>query len=113
MSETKEKKFSPGPWRIENGPSALRPSRIITNWNADLIDEVVAETVKVIHADESANARLIAAAPDLLTALTRIRDARDANAEGNPPDIGNYTCFDDWAADVASAAVNLATESRP
>lgn len=60
-----------------------------------------------------ANAALIAAAPELLAALKRIRDVRDCLAEhgrypasGDGPNIDQD--FDDWAADVANVAIDLA-----
>lgn len=60
------------------------------------------------HAPAEEIGRMVAAAPDLLAALARIRDARDHNAETGrwPADtVMSDQCFDDWAADVASAAI--------
>lgn len=52
-----------------------------------------------------------AAALDMLAALKAIRDVRDYFAENNeyPANtIGKDQCFDDWAADLASVAINKA-----
>lgn len=52
------------------------------------------------------------AAPDMLAALKAIRDTRDYFAEHNkyPPNtIGKDQCFDDWAADLAAAAIRKAS----
>lgn len=112
MSETKEKKFEFEALAQNDLGTEWGVYRGTEEWNSYRGREARAYALTEVR---NLN-RLLhesAAAPDLLAALAKIRDARDANAESNPPDIGNYTCFDDWAADVASAAVNLATESRP
>ena len=59
-----------------------------------------------------ADARLIAAAPDLLEALKKIRDERDYLAEHgiySPNGPAAPDCFDDWAADIADTAIAKAT----
>ena len=61
-------------------------------------------------AEQAAN--LFAAAPDMLAALTAIRDMRDSHTEdgGSGAHLpGNYDCFDDWASDVADEAIRKAT----
>ena len=44
----------------------------------------------------------------LVEALVRIRDARDAIANGEKVEFGPDRQFDDWAADTASAALRKA-----
>jgi hypothetical protein len=44
----------------------------------------------------------------LVEALVRIRDARDAIANGEEVEFGPDQCFDDWAADVASETLRKA-----
>ena len=67
------------------------------------------------HTPEAdANARLIASAPALLDALVAIMNARDHYAEYlEYPDAGGGPAadqgFDDWAADLAEAAISSAT----
>jgi len=63
--------------------------------------------------DIAADARLIAAAPVLRAALTHIINARDHYAEHNeypshPLGPNNDQCFDDWAADLAERALDMA-----
>jgi len=50
----------------------------------------------------------------LVTALRRIRDARDNAAVGEGPAVPDgYDCFDDWAADLADDALDAAGHGGP
>ena len=99
-------KHTPGPWRawhdsygrfqIMAGGLPLSPSRDGAQ-----------------PGEGEANAALIAAAPVLLAALTHIINARDHYAEHNeyplhPLGPNNDQCFDDWAADLAERALDMA-----
>jgi hypothetical protein len=75
---------TPGPWIVANGlqvwrdgPNAARSPRICTLRNAaDPVDQLPADQM-------AANARLIAAAPDLYEALTELVDLMDGVLEGD------------------------------
>ena len=105
---SKIKGHTPGPWELVD---AARP-RIYHK--EDVIATVEPDHVGKLACDR--NARLIAAAPDLLAALKRIRDARDYFVrEGVYPEkihIQYHGCFDDWAADLADAAIERAAIAR-
>lgn len=76
---------TPGPWRFEEGTKTIRavPSN---HWLASMNswDGAV---------DHAANARLIAAAPDMLAALKLVADS------------GKFSCFDDSAWDAVNDAI--------
>jgi hypothetical protein len=86
---------SPGPWSIESSLSSeFRFTRYIT----DLAAHVVAD-VRPVEGDdqvELANARLIAAAPEMLDALEYLLPIADKNAE---------TSFGRDAVRIARAAI--------
>lgn len=74
-----EFKHTPGPWHVRNnGPHWNNPS--VTNYNIAWSEdgELVAE-----HVYEEADARLIAAAPDLLLELVALREAIIAHMAGS------------------------------
>ena len=67
MSTTK---YTRGPWRIESGP----------HYRAIRVDsEVIADMRQIGRSFNESNARLIAAAPDLLEALEAITDLYDTD----------------------------------
>jgi hypothetical protein len=80
---------TPGPWKLRHVPERFDGSTYCVDWSDD--QEEVAE---IVHGE--ANARLIAAAPDLLEALQACFE------------YGAMT-GDDWVADRAEAAIAKAT----
>jgi hypothetical protein len=75
-------KHAPGPWRVKaNGPSYNITSEARDDPHMILVGMVYNEPE-----EHSANARLIAAAPDLLDALKRVVDKYE---ECNPNDVAH------------------------
>jgi hypothetical protein len=68
-------KATPGPWEFQSGAAIGKPF-VIFHRSPDGHTEYVCVMQNVHYADErnEPNARLIAAAPDLLEALIRLRD---------------------------------------
>lgn len=102
-------KHTPGPWTVEDvgyGDIQENESRpMVTSPKGRIIADPGDD------AAGRANARLIAAAPEMLAALKRIRDARDYHAEhGHYPTelLPRDQAFDDWAADIADTAIRKA-----
>lgn len=92
---------TPGPWSVD--PIDDLDAHILGKPNGFCAD-IIAD-VKSFDLDEGqANARLIAAAPDLLEALKGAVDAADAFEAGVPLS----TSFEDWLAS-ARAAIAKAT----
>ena len=74
MSEINLNEFgghTPGPWYLDDAPDVKHPSVILADDGATIVAEAM--TVVAEQHDAEANARLIAAAPDLLDLL---KDAR-------------------------------------
>lgn len=71
----REERYTPGPWRVEgaNGNLVYSPD----GWIADIRGGTTGSHSPVA----SANARLVAAAPDLLAALQELRYARTDKAK--------------------------------
>jgi len=98
-------RHTPGPWRVLDG--APGPNDVVLacveSFAFDAL-EVVA-TVDVFHDDPRPNARLIAAAPDLLEALKDILDRfeheRDIQLGNGSPD--DYTAIEAAKAAIAKA----------
>ena len=116
---SKIKGHTPGPWRYaetsgrDGGQLTPESVTVFSLSDAELAPcRAYGDTLEQMWA----NARLIAAAPDLLAALKRIRDARDYFVrEGVYPEkihIQYHGCFDDWAADLADAAIERAAIAR-
>ena len=79
-------KYTPGPWFM-NGPIGTyhlngREPRFCVYASRTLFLEVVAAPDGYVQGENEANARLIAAAPDLLEALKEIVDAADGAGWG-------------------------------
>lgn len=96
---------TPGPWRVgDAGGTVFGPK------GTGSFPEVVA-TVMTTHGRKKANARLIAAAPDLLEALhdclTIVQDEYDEDPE--PEELTSWK----RAIDAARAAIAKATEQPP
>ncbi len=111
--ETEQTGYTPGPW-AHTGRNKVECFDV---WCEGIYGRNEDHVVCGFHDDgqpTDADARLIAAAPDLLAALEAIRDARDYCAEhGHYPEstgIGEERWFDDWAADIAQGAINKATQ---
>lgn len=101
---------TPGPWSLETWPPRendeyQRPRLVIIADGSYLVD-IEDGLVREIHDGQMANARLIAAAPDLLAALQYI-------VSWTPIDRDRWT-GDDWngeiARDMANEAIRKATE---
>ena len=61
-----------GPWQYDINPNA--PEAIIVDWEGYTVVELSALAHSTCASDLEANARLIAAAPDMLKALTQTLD---------------------------------------
>ena len=66
---------TPGPWYVDDAPDVKHPSVVLADDGATIVAE--ATTVVAEQHDAEANARLIAAAPDLLAEVKRLRDLVD------------------------------------
>ena len=82
-------KHTPGPWTIPQGPYSPRPNvykevQQITEGDLQIAQvNISSESFKVLREECLANAKLIAAAPDLLSACYRARAvALDENWQG-------------------------------
>lgn len=62
---------TPGPWYVDDAPDVEHPSVVLADDGATIVAE--ATTVVAEQHDAEANARLIAAAPDLLAEVKRLR----------------------------------------
>ncbi|HBP5172575.1 hypothetical protein [Pseudomonas aeruginosa] len=88
-------KYTPGPWEIERYSDGL----IQIVGNARIVsddEEIVTTVVEAVARGDEANARLIAAAPELLEALQAVID------------YGSMTGAE-WVAEQALAAIAKAT----
>lgn len=103
-----ETKHTPGPWRVEVGNriEILGPRDKI-GWPAS-----VAYNLGMPDQPEAqANARLIAAAPDMLADWCEVRDRIVAHANGNSP-IDDTNAFLVWLGNKALDAIAKATGSE-
>lgn len=95
-------KHTPGPWEIAQTKSA---NLFITNATGKL--SVCNSVNGASSAEETANARLIAAAPDLLEAFQRI--AAIADKEPSNLHEAQVLRYSSWVFDIARAAIAKAT----
>ena len=105
--------FTPGPWvvdRIAHLPDDYYLEDLITAADGALIGCTISETSRKNFARTKPNARLIAAAPDLLEALQGIIDWADL-ALRNPREFDSHGVrnLDGPAFDTARAALSKAT----
>ena len=88
-------KHTPGPWTFDNGIEFIRTDTSpYGGW--------AVARVNIVRAEAKANARLIAAAPELLDALKLMRDAF-LDTEGS------HGTLEQTATDAADAAIAKAT----
>lgn len=75
MNETKKAQFTPGPWGIESETrSASGSELVVTEANGGFsVAEAAHDGAGFSYSMARANARLIAAAPDLLAALESLK----------------------------------------
>jgi hypothetical protein len=91
-----------GPWKYDINPTA--PEAIIVDWEGYTVVELSAIENTTCASDLEANARLIAAAPDMLDALQRAREVLLWN-------LGDDARID-AAFDAVTAAINRATYTK-
>lgn len=92
-----DSKYTPGPWKIEHGKVYGFHGQYITRDVSDgshYVARMDGSTMAAFNQD--ANARLIAAAPDLLAALEKI-------ADGYGPQHGSQYCREMALAAIAKA----------
>ena len=90
-------KHTPGPWKARYAPDRAPP---VETWCIDWSEDHE-EIAEIVHGE--ANARLIAAAPELLEALKAIVDEQDARQ--------GYASVQSY--DAARAAIAKATGGQP
>ena len=75
---------TPGPWRLER--DTVNSYRIYADRPADTVAQIIVETEEDVTMEIESNARLIAAAPDLLAALKAAYDRMELTGihGGNP-----------------------------
>jgi hypothetical protein len=110
MAATAEMTHTPGPWERDID-GVIRSDHTAENGFASEHICSMDHYREERKPEREANAKLIAAAPDLFAALKRIANERDRISAGREPSYvaERYDCFDDWAADVATAAIAKAT----
>lgn len=111
--------FTPGPWHVNNGGTSVGadlggPFRLVASVYGDREDCAPDERMK-------ANARLIAAAPELLSALQRFSDFADALSEIVPDNMALGLLTDGLAigpcaptvGDLRAARAAIAKATQP
>ena len=91
---------TPGPWKAHTLPNGSHHI-IADHWNASIATTMYPDSGSE---GREANARLIAAAPDLLAALKAIHACHRAFSNTE-----NWTALDDEARSAAESAINKAT----
>lgn len=77
-------KYTPGPWKVLRGPDAIRPA-------VTAVDPETGRVMFVCKLATLADARLIAAAPELLEALKELVNTREQHAgRVEPGSDGRY-----------------------
>lgn len=93
-------KHTPGPWAV----SAENPRKVIAVRSLNGLDPLTGENLiggASVHPDAEANARLIAAAPELLKVLKEIADIRTATTADDAHLLG--ACISHARAAIAKA----------
>ena len=101
-----EAKHTPGPWAYREGRAEMRESSTVHKADDPefILGHVICESVnKAQRTEDVANARLIAAAPDLLAACRRLLQWHFLDVSGHLPDS---------IVAAAEAAVAKATHGR-
>ena len=96
-------KHTPGPWHI-----GMKPGPMIYGEHGEQVADMVVSMINIV--EHSANARLIAAAPDLLQALENLTDAvqsgtsyADDTAAGKALSILSGRSGTTWLSDARAA----------
>jgi hypothetical protein len=89
MQTTTKAKHTPGPWRLDAYRDSGRPNPgtiVADNPHGEGAEEVASINwiAGGFHAEQVANARLIAAAPELLEALTALMEFWDSGSPVHP-----------------------------
>jgi hypothetical protein len=94
MQHTQEHQSKAQVWHADGGT--------VRDGHGQVVAQVVAQD------EDNSDALLMAAAPRMMSALKRIREARDYCADHGtyPPDsVASDQAFDDWAADLVDTAL--------
>lgn len=97
-------KHTPGPWTVLMAPAGARIESEYASVVLVGCDEIGADDVERLSHEAKANARLIAAAPELLEALKEAERLL-AKAFGEPPALASYTNDGHRAIRDARAAI--------
>lgn len=106
--------YTPGPWKIHGGPAHLRHHMAIIDSIPDVDGKIVANCICHMagtNDDIEANARLIAAAPDMLEALQKANRYLAEMAMNGGPKQGDEG-MDEWseAQGAIANAIRQATQ---
>lgn len=122
MSETSETRHMPGPWTFEVPPPDaytdpdLQLDEDVAYWIAEtrVAGEVLGHVNKTARGQEEANARLFAAAPELLAALRALVDfhGQPARIGFTPGPAGEQDYSEAWTRYRAALAALANAEGR-
>lgn len=105
---------TPGPWEclpeeVDKPYIRIRGTRLGGRYRIANVDAPIYKGMQEREADAMANARLIAAAPDLLEALQGVLPFMEAAEDAGL--VGDEGCY--WPVEVARAAIAKATGGQP
>ena len=103
----KKTKHTPGPWKIGNTSKAWNETFRIIGQGSRQVAQVSTDGARNDSDVNLANARLIAAAPELLEALVDL--CENMESMSGLTDLGNHDFYDDTAA----ARKAIAKATRP
>ena len=89
-------RHTPGPWIIHGGPGRLKYNLAVIDSIPDVDGRVIANCICTLansNDDCDANAKLIAAAPELLEALVNMVAIFEMDFESNLPGTDSYTAI--------------------